>query len=169
MQWVLPWSATTSCRRNFISHEKKSDLLQLENLQSIKTLQFWEDAILHIAHRTKSRKSCYVLHIALRHTDLQKSPFFFFAVLQSGRRPELAGRIKRSFRRAGLDSWFPVATGSISVPSELSAYPDFKTHHRQMPDDCLASKKNHIEQKIKTAKSFREQSRRRYLVYLCIL
>ena len=34
----------------------------------------------------------------------------------------------------------------ISVPSELSAYPDFKTYHRQSPDDRLASKKNHIEQ-----------------------
>ena len=32
------------------------------------------------------------------------------------------------------------------MPSELSVYPDFRTHHRQSPDDRLASKKNHTEQ-----------------------
>ena len=34
----------------------------------------------------------------------------------------------------------------ISVPSESSAYPDFKAYHRPAPDDRQASKKNHIEQ-----------------------
>jgi hypothetical protein len=34
----------------------------------------------------------------------------------------------------------------ISVPSELSVYPDFKAFHRPAPDDRHASKKSHIEQ-----------------------
>ena len=146
-------------------------MLQLEKLQSINfelSQQFWGDVILHSAHRTKSRKSCNVLHNALRHTDLQKSPFFFCCLAERPPAGVLLAEKKGHFVELGwtVDSKWQQ---EVFLPSELSAYPDFKTHHLQMPNDCLASKKNHIEQKLKTAKSSREQSRRRYLVYLCIL
>ena len=55
----------------------------------------WEEATLHIAHRTKSRKSCDVLHIALN----RKNRHFFLNLLSC----EAAGPKKQSFL-SGLDS-----------------------------------------------------------------
>ena len=56
---------------------------------------------------------------------------------------------------------------AISVSSESSAYPDFKTFHRHPPDDRLASKKNHIEQNFYILRRNTRQNRSDDIECIC--
>ena len=92
------------------------------------SLRTWEGATVHIAHRTKSEKSCDVQHIARRWKNRH---FLGCRASVPGPAGMQVGLKKESF--SCLYSWdvgrFQMAgrcsEQPISVPSESSAYPDF--------------------------------------------
>jgi hypothetical protein len=95
-----------------------------------------------------------LLSVALS-TAPRNSPCSLLVATRFWAGPQCSLKLKRVIHRADSLSFCLLLSSTdqlISVPSESSVYPDFKALHWPAPNDRLASKKNHIEQKFNILK-----------------
>ena len=98
----------------------------------------------------------------------------FLSVWQSSRGWPTPGRPEQK-KKSSIAELFVqeqhAADTSIGSPASVttSSYPDFTSYHQQVPDHCLPSKKNHIEQNYFITNQSKQEQNSGVECNLCIL